>query len=167
MLIEFVESHKPVNYFNNKHVNSSQLVVSDTTNQFLMQMLIWIVGKTPIDRMKAHIIVYVHSSSRNEDKFRCQFDTWIFLTHSDNCNELYLIIAHRQNDTVDQSSSTNIADELNIISELPDNRLLKLCSESLTTRQVRAVLMIMAQLNHLDQTFRPYGQHATGLSQCF
>lgn len=170
LTVESVHGHKLINCSDHKHGSSGQLVIPDQMYTLLLQMVTWRVGKTLIDRMKAHIVIYLNSSSTKQDQFRRQFPTWLFITRSGNTygsgkglelirSTLKFIIAHRQNDKTDQSTSVDITDELNDLSQLPDSELLKLCCESLTTRQVRAVSMNMAnkvatnmaELNHLDQ----------------
>jgi hypothetical protein len=135
-----------------------------------MQLVTWRLGKTLIDRMKAQILIYLNSSCSRHDQFRRQFSTWLFVTRSGSVytsgkglelirSTLKSIIAHRQNGTSARSALAKVTNELNTHPHLPDTELLKLCCESLTTRQVRAVSMNlanktatnMAELNHLDQ----------------
>jgi hypothetical protein len=170
LTVESVQGHKLVNCSDHKHGSSGQLVVPDKVYVLLMQLVTWRLGKTLIDRMKAQILIYLNSSCSRHDQFRRQFSTWLFVTRSGSVytsgkglelirSTLKSIIAHRQNGTSARSALAKVTNELNTHPHLPDTELLKLCCESLTTRQVRAVSMNlanktatnMAELNHLDQ----------------
>ena len=67
---ESVQGHKRVNCSGHKHCSSSQLVVPGKMFMLLLQMVIWEVGKTLIDKMKTHIVIYRNSPSIKPEQFR-------------------------------------------------------------------------------------------------
>ena len=168
--VETVQDHQLVNCSDHKHGSSGQLVIPDRIYRLLVRLISRRIGKTLVDTMKSCLVVYLRSTCSKQDELRRQFPAWVFVTRS-GCMygsgkgleliraTLKFMCAHLPHETAEPSVSTTVSDIFNSISGLPDHQLMKLCTENLTTRQVRVVSMnmankvatSMAELNHLDQ----------------